>query len=94
MLYFAQSGIFWTEEVEDEGDWFLFNLDRTLAISDIGDKGFRSRKLTKTFGLPTIMRIPASNIIAIQDVTDNELITKLRASLAGIIIAEAGNPSN
>ena len=93
MLYFTISGtVYWTEKTLWDADFLILSGDDTLVLK-IGNEGFTAQKLSKLFGRPVHITMPTSAILAIQKIGDDELTTKLRACLAGIILPE-GNPTN
>ena len=93
MLYFTISGtVYWTEKTLWDADFLILSGDDTLVLK-IGNEGSTAQKLSKLFGRPAFITMPTSAILAIQKIGGDELTTKLRACLAGIILPE-GNPTN
>ena len=99
MLYFMLDGTIYFSEtatftMTDAGEVLHLDGNKTCIIKEISDSGFKAVTMNKVFGRPEYVERPTKHIAAIQKIGDNELLIKLRASLSGIIIAEAGNPSN
>jgi hypothetical protein len=93
MLYTLTNGAsLWTEGLmnaeAEGGPWYIFDTMRTLIILPRPDGTQQWFKAHDSPGHPTTMRVPATAILTITDITDSGMLTKFKATLSGLVIAQ------
>ena len=91
MYVIRQGFMFYSEEVKEDGEAFIFVASKTATITlkgvnaqgtNVWDVG----KASKQMGFPTRFRMPKTSVAFTQDVTDKELMKEIRRELSGLII--------
>ncbi len=91
-LYHLMSGqIFYSEEVKEDGDSFIFDGDKTLLVSlsagaKAGQMNIQMGKLSDQGFKGKQCRVMKSSVVMIQDVGEPEVVNKAHEALSGLVL--------
>jgi hypothetical protein len=92
-LYVLKQGtMLYSESASEDGENYLFDAAKTGVIVVVqnqnGRTGYHVTKGTEQLGHPSRLIVPKASVAMVQDVTDENILKNVRATLAGLILAK------
>jgi len=95
-LYYLTNGtILYSEEVEEKGDSFVFDADKTAIVmiqsAGKGKVNVGMAKWSDSEFCPHTVRVLKSSVILVQDAGKPEIVSKAKEALSGIVLPGVGS---
>ncbi len=92
VLHLVNGVAFFTESLEVKSTGYVLDAKATVALQPTqganGQMGMNATKMSDAAFRPTEIKVPLSSVVYMQDVTDGEFLSQMRAHLAGIIMPD------